>query len=159
MEARARKQYGFSKEEIRFLTRNKPVWLFDNEEKKGIAAVTEHFISTLGYNQELIRTLVVKYPHFLSKTPEQIEKTYSLLREEGLSDQEITKLLFDCPKLISMNLEMRMPEIFHLFELYHKIPKERVMEIFKKFPYLFCCDLDKIRLFMCSFRKYRLTQD
>lgn len=52
-----------------------------------------------------------------------------------------------------------MKQTFLLFELYHKIEAERVMEVFKHFPYLFCCDTHKMRLFMAQFRKYRFTQD
>lgn len=80
-----------------------------------------------------------------------------MLEEKGLEKQEITKLIFDCPKLLSVDLKTRMHETFHLFDLYHKIGEDKVMEIFRAFPYLFCCDMDKMRLFMGQFRKYRLT--
>lgn len=33
------------------------------------------------------------------------------------------------------------------------------MDVFRFFPYLFCCDTIKMRLFMAQFRKYRFTQE
>lgn len=50
-----------------------------------------------------------------------------------------------------------MTEIFELFELYHKIQKSDVMDIFRHFPYLFCCDSVKMRILLAQFRKYRFT--
>jgi hypothetical protein len=31
------------------------------------------------------------------------------------------------------------------------------MDIFKHFPYLFCCDSVKMRILLAQFRKYRFT--
>ena len=66
--------------------------------------------------------------------------------------------MFDCPKLLSMKLEQQMEAICEVFDLYHKIKQEQVIEIFRAFPYLFCCDPDKMRLFMAHFRKYKFSQ-
>jgi len=33
------------------------------------------------------------------------------------------------------------------------------MDVFRGFPYLFCCDTVKMRRFMAEFRKYRLSND
>ena len=41
------------------------------------------FIEKLGYDAELLRTLVVKYPVILSKEIESIEKTFEILKNEG----------------------------------------------------------------------------
>lgn len=46
-----------------------------------------------------------------------------------------------------------------MFNLYHKFTTPEVMEIFKEFPYLFCCDIDKVQRFMAEFKKYRLTKE
>lgn len=32
------------------------------------------------------------------------------------------------------------------------------MDIFREFPYLFCCDMKKMRLFMGEFRKYKFSK-
>jgi len=70
------------------------------------------------------------------------------------------KLIFECPKLLSIKLDKSMEELFYIFDLYHKIEKETVInDIFKNFPYLFCCDPVKIQKFMGQFRKYRLTKE
>jgi len=37
-----------------------------------------------------------------------------------------------------------MGEVFHLFDLYHKITPDEVMDVFRYFPYLFCCDTIKM---------------
>jgi len=52
-----------------------------------------------------------------------------------------------------------MDEIFMLFDLYHRIEKSQVMEIFESFPYLFCCDTAKMQRFLGEFRKYKMTND
>ena len=51
-----------------------------------------------------------------------------------------------------------MKECFHLFSLYHDINKDQVIDIFKHFPYLFCCDMTKLREFLGEFRKYRFNE-
>ena len=52
-----------------------------------------------------------------------------------------------------------MKEVFYLFDLYHKITPEEVMSVFRSFPYLFCCDTVKMRLFLGQFRKYKFTKE
>jgi hypothetical protein len=108
---------------------------------------------------ELVRTLVVKYPYILSKDQEQLEATFSILEQKGVSRPEIVKLIFECPKLLSINLENQITECLHLFDLYHKISEEQVFDIFRHFPYLFCCEMSKMRLFLGEFRKYKFTND
>lgn len=61
---------------------------------------------------------------------------------------ESIKLIFECPKLLSVDLDSNISETFTLFELYHKIKQQEVIEIFKHFPYLFCCDLTKMRILL-----------
>ena len=73
--------------------------------------------------------------------------------------QEAVKLLFECPKLVSMDLRNNMTEIFTLFNLYHGIKEPEVMDVFRAFPYLFCCDLIKMRYFMGQFRKYKFDNE
>lgn len=46
-----------------------------------------------------------------------------------------------------------------LFDLYHRIEKSKVMEIFESFPYLFCCETSKMQRFLGEFRKYKMTND
>lgn len=52
-----------------------------------------------------------------------------------------------------------MDEIFHLFKLYNGIEEQKVMTMFKGFPYLFCCDTIKMRRFLGEFKKYKMTED
>jgi len=66
--------------------------------------------------------------------------------------------LIECPKLISKQLDKHMPDILESFSLYHRVSQEEVMDIFKSFPYLFCCDPEKIRKYMSEFRKYRFPK-
>ena len=51
-----------------------------------------------------------------------------------------------------------MDETFMMFKLYNKIEPEAVMEMFKGFPYLFCCDMIKLRKFLAEFKKYKMTE-
>jgi hypothetical protein len=66
------------------------------------------------------------------------------MQRHGLTEEDAIKALIDCPKLISKNLEKSMKEILFLFNLYHGIKQDEVMDVFKSFPYLFCCELKKI---------------
>ena len=81
------------------------------------------------------------------------------MKEHGISDEEAMQALLNIPKLISMNLDKQMKEIIFLFNLYHRFTTEEVMHIFKKFPYLFCCDQEKVQRYMAEFRKYKFTKD
>jgi hypothetical protein len=51
-----------------------------------------------------------------------------------------------------------MKEITFLMNLYMGLTEKEVMSIFKDFPYLFCCEQDKVRRFMGEFKKYRFTK-
>ena len=119
----------------------------------------EFFVKKYGFDMELVRTLVVKYPFILSKSEEHLESVFSALEKQGVSRMESIKLIFECPKLVSVDLEKSITETFTLFELYHKIKQQEVMDIFRQFPYLFCCDLTKMRILLAQFRKYRFTND
>ena len=131
--------------------RYKPTFLFwQNNTKTGLVTLEEFFVKKYGFDIELVRTLVVKYPYILSKSSEELES-------KGVKAQEAMKLIFDCPKLVSIDLEGSIEKTLYLFDLYHKIGQAEVMELFRVFPYLFCCDMTKMRLFMTQFRKYRFT--
>ena len=122
-------------------------------------ALEEFFVKKFGFDIELVRTLVVKYPYILSKTQEHLESVFLSLEQKGVTRAETMKLIFDCPKLISINLDESIKETVSLFQLYHKINQDQVMDVFKNFPYLFCCDTVKMRLFLAQFRKYRFTNE
>lgn len=69
------------------------------------------------------------------------------------------KALIDCPKLISVNLEKLMKDIFFMFNLYYKISEEEVIDIFRAFPYLFCLEGAKIQKFLGQFKKYKMSKE
>jgi hypothetical protein len=46
-----------------------------------------------------------------------------------------------------------------LFNLYHQVSQAEVNEIFRSFPYLYLCEINKIQKFMGEFRKYRFTKE
>ena len=81
----------------------------------------EFFVKKYGFDMELVRTLVVKYPFILSKTEEHLESVFTSLEKQGVSRLESIKLIFECPKLISVDLDKTISETFTLLELYHKI--------------------------------------
>jgi len=154
--------YGFAKEEIRFVMRFKPTFLFNQEtgqHQDGIAVLKNFLVEKYGYDMELVRTLVVKYPYILSKDQEQLEGVFTLLESKGIERQETMKLIFECPKLLSVNLELAIEETLYLFDLYHKMGQQEIMELFRSFPYLFCCDRIKMRYFLAEFRKYRFSNE
>jgi hypothetical protein len=109
---------------------------------------------------EAVRTLVVRYPYVLSKSLSDFRVFFDTLRAEGLSDVEIMKALLDCPKLISKKeLSKKIKEIQFIFRLYHQINETEVNDIFRNFPYLYCCEHNKLQKFMGEFRKYRFTKE
>lgn len=82
------------------------------------------------------------------------------MKASGLSEEETMRILLECPKLISRkDLEHQIKEIQFSFRLYHGITEQEVTEIFRSFPYLYCCELQKIQRFMGEFRKYRFTKE
>lgn len=160
LEKKVALKYGFKTEEVKFVMKHKPSFLFSEEEgETGMRTLENYFVKKYGYDYELVKTLVVKYPYILSKTEEQLDLTFSVLAEHGVTRAEAMKLVFECPKLLSMNLEARIKEITFLFDLYHGIQKDRVFEIFRAWPYLFCISTDKLPLFLGQFKKYRFTND
>ena len=86
--------------------RYKPTFLFwQNNTKTGLVTLEEFFVKKYGFDIELVRTLVVKYPYILSKSSEELESVFSVLESKGVKAQEAMKLIFDCPKLVSIDLE------------------------------------------------------
>ena len=57
-----------------------------------------------------------------------------------------------------MNLTKKCPQVFELFQIYHQFEEKEVVEMFKKFPYLYCVELVKLRQFLGEFRKYRMDK-
>ena len=110
----------------------------------GLKGMIRFFVDGKGYDMDVVRTLAVKYPAILSKKEKDFSTYFELIQRHGLTDDDAIKALIDCPKLISRNLEKKMKEILFLFNLYHGIKEKDVMDAFKSFPYLFCCDIKKI---------------
>jgi len=60
------------------------------------------------------------------------------MNKYNIKHKEAMKLLMDCPKIISTDLDKFMKEVIFLFELYHKMSERDTIRIFKKFPYIMC---------------------
>jgi len=85
--------------------RHKPNFIFfDQTEKVGIHVLKGFFVDKKGFDLDVVRTLVVKYPFILGKDEEHLNKFFDILKEHGLTDEEIMKYLVETPKLISMDL-------------------------------------------------------
>lgn len=139
-------EYGFLKEEINFIMKYKPSFiLFEQDSQKtGLKSLVNYLVEERGFDMDVVRTLTVKYPYILSKEESDLRNYFEILTRHGLTEKEIIKALIECPKLISRNLEHQMKEIHFLFNLYHGMKDNDVLEIFRSFPYLYCCDLKKI---------------
>jgi hypothetical protein len=46
-----------------------------------------------------------------------------------------------------------------LVNLYHQVSQAEVNDIFRAFPYLYLCEINKVQKFMGEFRKYRMTKE
>ena len=156
------KDYGFVKEEINFIMRYKPSFILfeqDSPNDGGLKALVKFFVDKRNFDLDVVRTLALKYPYILNKNEKDYEQFFDLMQRHGLSEDETIKALIECPKLIQKNLEKQMKEIFFLFNLYHGIKEQEVIDIFRSFPYLFCCELSKFQKFMGEFKKYRFQKE
>lgn len=141
-------EYGFLLEEIKFVMRYNAKFIMLGQQSAkghGIEALKQFFVVDKGFDMDTLRTLVVRYPYIVSKTREELTQFFSTLKGQGLNEQEIMKALLESPKLISkQHLEKQMKEIQFIFRLYHEVNEQEVTEIFKSFPYLYCCEPLKI---------------
>lgn len=162
-EERLINEYGFLQEEIKFVMRYNPKFILlgqQSAESNGIEALKQFFVQEKGFDMDTVRTLVVRYPYVLSKSREELTQFFVTLKAQGLSEEEIMKALLESPKLISKHhLDKQIKEMQFIFRLYHGINEQEVNEIFKSFPYLYCCEPVKVQKFMGEFRKYRMTKD
>ena len=62
-------EYGFLKEEINFIMKHKPSFiLFEQDsEKTGLRSLVNYLVEERGFDMDVVRTLILKYPHILSK--------------------------------------------------------------------------------------------
>ena len=59
-------EFGFTFEEQRFIARRKPNFmLYEKDPERGIESLTKLLVDELGFNKDLVRTLVLKYPAIL----------------------------------------------------------------------------------------------
>ena len=63
---------------------------------------------------------------------------------KGIEEYDTMKMIFDVPVLLNTDVATQSKEIEELFSVYHDIQKEQVTEIFRSFPYLYCCPTRKI---------------
>lgn len=96
-------------------------------ESTGIYALNKFFVEKYGFSKELVRTLVVKYPFILSKKVKHLQSVFEALEKEaGISPEQSIRLIFECPKLLSIDLDEKMSKTFYLFDLYYGFTKEEV---------------------------------
>ena len=67
-------EYGFTKKQMLSLAKSKPlIFLYEDEyekNKRGIKAVKKVFCDDLGFSQDEVKLMVLRYPPVLSKTEE-----------------------------------------------------------------------------------------
>ena len=154
------KLYGFSKQEVKYIARQKPDFLFYNKDKDmGIEALHRLFVEKMSFTPELLRTLVLKHPPILGRSVALLESKFAFMKNKGVSEYDTMKYFFEIPLLMTTDIFKSAKEIEELFALYHGIQAAQVTEIFRAFPYLYCCPSRKVQLFLCEFRKYRLDAD
>lgn len=153
------KEYGFLKEEINFIMKHKPTLILfeQGSDENGLKGMIKFFVNERGFDMDVVRALALKYPFVLSKQVSHFKNFFDILQRNGLTEDETIRALLECPKLISRDLEKQIKEINFLFNLYHGIKDQQVFEIFRSFPYLYCCEIKKIQYFMGEFKKYRFT--
>ena len=134
--------------------------MYDKDPKRGIKALSNLLVGQYGMSQELVRTLVLKYPRILNKSDTAIVSLFDYLKgNKGIEELTAMKLIFDVPVLLSEDVPAKAKEIEELFYVYHGITADEVTQIFLSFPYLYCCQTFKIQRWMAEFRKYRFTKE
>jgi len=112
----------------------------------------------MGFGKELVRTLVLKFPQVLGTSTGHIRAFFHYMKSnKNIEFVETMKYVFEVPILLTTDVPVKSREIEEMFYLYHKIEAEEVTEVFKAFPYLYCCPTVKIQKFMGEFKKYRFT--
>jgi hypothetical protein len=112
--------------------RYKPSFIIlDESQSEGIHVINRYLVEKKGFDKDILRTLIVKYPYILGKDEQALDTYFRLLGQQGFSDDDAMRALLDCPKLISMDLESQMKEVFFLCNLYHGITEKEVMDIFR----------------------------
>ena len=65
-----------------------------------------------GFEIDMVRTLVVRYPYILSKSSKELTRFFEIMANQGITEEETMRALLDCPKLISRkDLEHQIKEI------------------------------------------------
>lgn len=146
---RLNEEWGFADHEIKHIMKYKPAFLLYQEDydkkKSGLIAVNKYLVEKRKFDYQEVKTLIVKYPAILSKTEDQLHKQFADLRVHAIGKKEAMKYFMQCPRLLSVNIEEQIKEHSFLFDLYHKMPVEDLMKIFKEFPYVLCVSPLKIR--------------
>lgn len=57
-----------------------------NPPNEGLLAMNRVFVDKRGYDYELVKTLIVKYPYILGKTEEELEGYFTTLEKYGLTE-------------------------------------------------------------------------
>ena len=79
-----REEYGFTKFELKFVRQRKPtLFYYEDDGKVGFGALEKLFIHDLGYDKELLKTLVIKFPAILSKEIDHIKNVLTIIEAEG----------------------------------------------------------------------------
>jgi hypothetical protein len=161
------KEFKFVDEEISHILKLQPKFLLGlkpdlglkEADRYGILVLEEFYCTKHGNGKDFLRSLILRYPFLLNKTKSHIEGVFELLAKHGIDEKDAIRYTYDYPKLFSVKLEKQMSEVFHLFKLYNNIEQDKVMTMFRGFPYLFCCDTIKMRKFLAEFKKYKMTED
>ena len=87
LEQQVEEKWGFVSQEIKFIMRFKPTFLFQQGEKSptGMHTLHDYFVVQHGMTDQFLKTLVVKYPHILSKSQKDLNKIIGTLGEQGIS--------------------------------------------------------------------------
>jgi len=87
-EIKLMEQFGFNQQEMKFLIRNKPTIVFYEEDHKkgkpGIITVHRLLCRKRGFSDEVLRSIIVRYPVILSKTEEEIEDYFKIMKSYGI---------------------------------------------------------------------------
>jgi hypothetical protein len=163
------RRYGFTQEEINSVLKYHPALLVNHmthlqkvqseDELKGLKSLEKVFCREYNQSREFVRKLVIRYPFVLGKTRAELRGTLESIIELGLSEKETIDMVQQCPQLFSTKVSRRVEETVFLFDLYHQMSRDQVIEIFRNFPFLMQVASVNLKRFLGQFKKYRYSHE
>jgi hypothetical protein len=149
-------QFRFNDNELNGILKASPLLL--SKKENILPEKFEIFRKNFGFTADMFKVLVTRHPKILSIPQPKIQEVYDYFLSKGLTQFEISKCVMQIPKILEQSPE-HFKKISQQFWMSYEIKHERVMEIFKEFPYLMCVKEEKLKNVLEFFHDVDYTAD